>query len=163
MQEGAIAAPPGMLPLRVRPLAVLTAWLDPPQRLGHTPEGDRKIVPVAGGSVSGERLSGEILPFGGDWAVTRADGVLLLDVRLTLRLDGGALVNVAYTGMRHGPDAVMARLAAGDAVDPSDYYFRIQPRFETAHPDYLWLNRLLAIGVGERLAEGPRYHVYEVL
>jgi hypothetical protein len=95
--------------------------------------------------------------------VTRADSVLLLDVRLTLRLDGGALVHVAYTGMRHGPDEVMARLAGGDAVDPSDYYFRIQPRFETAHPDYLWLNRLLAIGVGERLAEGPRYHVYEVL
>lgn len=156
-------AVPNMLPLRVRPLAVFTARLEAPQRLGLTPEGDRKIVPVAGGTVSGERLSGEILPFGGDWAVTRDDGVLVLDVRLTLRLEDGALVHVVYTGLRHGPDAVMARIAAGEVVAPSEYYFRIQPRFETAHPDYLWLNRMLAIGIGERLTAGPRYHIYEVL
>ena len=163
MEDVATATGPAMLPLSLRPLAVLTARLDAPQKLGQTPAGDRKIVPVLGGIVEGPRFSGEILPFGGDWAVTRADGVLLLDVRLTVRTDDGALVHVTYSGMRHGPEAVMARLAAGDAVDPSEYYFRIQPRFETAHPDYLWLNRLLAVGVGERLADGPRYHIHEVL
>jgi hypothetical protein len=163
MDERATAQGQGMLPLGLRPLAVLAARLDTPQKLGQTPAGDRKIVPVLGGSVEGAQFSGEVLPFGGDWAVTRADGVLLLDVRLTVRTGDGALVHVAYSGMRHGPEAVMARLAAGDPVEPSEYYFRIQPRFETAHPDYLWLNRLLAIGVGERLADGPRYHIYEVL
>lgn len=152
-----------MLPLRVRPLAVLTARLDPPQKLGHTPEGDRKIVPVAGGTVTGQRLSGTILPFGGDWAVMRSDGVLTLDVRLTIRTPDDALVHCSYTGMRHGPEAVMTRLAAGESVDPEEYYFRILPRFETAHPEYLWLNRLLAVGIGERLTAGPRYHLYEVL
>ena len=162
MDDTTITAP-GMLPVGLRPLAVLTARLGPPQRLGATPQGDRKIVPVTGGTLEGARVSGEVLPFGGDWAVTRPDGVLLLDVRLTVKTHDGALVHVTYSGMRHGPDAVMSRLAAGEPVEPSEYYFRILPRFETAHPDYLWLNRLVAVGVGERLADGPRYHIYEVI
>jgi len=152
-----------MLPVATRPLLVLHALLDKAQALGDTPAGNRKIVNVIGGSFGGERLRGRILPGGGDWALTRPDGVLLLDVRLTLQTDDGALVYVRYEGMRHGPTEVMARLAAGKPVDPGEMYFRIQPRFETSDSRYLWLNRLLAVGVGERLPDGPRYHVHEVL
>jgi hypothetical protein len=137
------------LPLATRPLMILTAVLDRPQALGDTPAGNRKIVNVLGGTVEGERISGRVLPGGGDWALTRADGALLLDVRLTLETTDSALV--------------MARLAAGQPVAPSEMYFRTQPRFETADPRYSWLNRILAIGTGERLAEGPRYHIHEVL
>lgn len=150
--------------LRSRPLMVLTALLDPPQALGDTPEGARKIVPVRGGMVEGDRIRGEILPgAAGDWARTRADGVLELDVRLTIRTEDGALVLMRYSGLRHGPPEVMAALARGEAVDPSAIYFRTAPRFETGDPRYLWLNRILAIGIGERLAGGPRYHVHEIL
>jgi len=151
------------LPLSTRPLAILTAELAPAQSLGQTPAGIRKIVPVLGGTVHGSRLSGEILPGGGDWALTRADGVLLLDVRLTIQTKDGALIHCTYTGQRHGPPAVMARLAKGEHVDPSEMYFRIAPRFETADPGYQWLNRILAVGIGERLKQGPRYHIHEVL
>lgn len=151
------------LPLSTRPLARLTARLDKAQSLGATPAGERKIVSVLGGTVEGERLSGIILPGGGDWALTRADGVLLLDVRLTIETRDKALVYCRYEGMRHGPAQVMADLAAGKPVDPAAMYFRIQPRFETADPRYQWLNCILAIGIGERLPEGPRYHVHEVL
>jgi Protein of unknown function (DUF3237) len=150
-------------PLATRPLMVLTAVLDRPQALGDTPSGNRKIVNVLGGTVKGERISGRVLPGGGDWALTRADGALLLDVRLTLETADGALVFCRYEGIRHAPPEVMARLAAGQPVAPSEMYFRIQPRFETADPRYAWLNRILAIGTGERLAEGPRYHIHEVL
>jgi hypothetical protein len=152
-----------MLALATRPLMILSAVLGPAQRLGETPAGDRKIVPVLGGSVAGDRLSGRILPGGGDWAVTRADGVLLLDVRLTIEAADGALIFCRYEGMRHGTPEAMARLAAGAPVDPSEMYFRIAPRFETAAPQHAWLNRLLAVGIGERLPEGPRYHIHEVL
>ncbi len=151
-----------VLPLRSRPLCVLTAELGRAQALGPTPQGDRKIVPVLGGTVTG-RFAGRILPFGGDWALMRADGVLTLDVRLTVEAADGALVHVTYTGLRHGPPAVMARLARGEPVDPAEMYFRILPRFETAAPGLAWLNRILAVGVGERLPAGPRYHIHEVL
>ncbi|MFN6978437.1 MAG: DUF3237 domain-containing protein [Gemmobacter sp.] len=151
-----------MLPLATRPLLILSVDLAPAQALGGTPQGDRKIVPVLGGTVEG-RVTGRVLPGGGDWALTRADGVLTLDVRLTVEAADGGLIHVTYTGMRHGPAAVMARLAAGERVDPSEMYFRIAPRFETAAPAHAWLNRILAVGVGERLPAGPRYHVHEVL
>lgn len=152
-----------MLPLETRPLMVLSAVLGAPQRLGQTPLGDRKIVPVLGGTVLGERISGSVLPGGGDWALTRPDGILLLDVRLTIQTDDDALIHMTYDGMRHGPPEVMARLAAGETVPPDAMYFRIAPRFETSAQRYGWMNAILAVGIGERLPEGPRYHIHEIL
>lgn len=156
---------PSMKPyaLHSRPLTVLTAILDPPHRLGATPAGDRKVVAVRGGAVEGERLSGHILPGGSDWAVSNAAGILELDVRMVIETHDGALINCQYRGIRHGPADVLARLAAGERVDHREYYFRIAPRFDTADSRYAWLNRILTIGIGERLAEGPRYHIHEIL
>jgi len=151
-----------MLPLHTRPLALLTVHLEPARMLGDTPAGTRKIVMVAGGSVEGERFSGRVLPGGGDWALTRADNVLLLDVRLTIEAPDGALIYCRYEGMRHGTSEDLAALARGDPVPPERLYFRIQPRFETASPQWAWLNRILCVGVGERLKAGPRYHIHEV-
>lgn len=148
---------------KTRPLAVLTADLGPAQALGETPRGIRKIVPVLGGSLEG-RVSGRVLPgAGGDWALTRADGVLELDVRLTVEAADGALIHVTYQGMRHGTPEDLAALAEGRPVDPARLYFRILPRFETAAPHWAWLNRLLCVGIGERLASGPRYHLHEIM
>lgn len=153
----------GMLPVHTRPLGLLTAVLDPAQNLGRTPLGGRKIVRVSGGSLIGPRIQAEILPGGGDWALTRGDGVLMLDVRLTLRSHDGALIYVTYSGFRHGAPEVMERLARGGRVDPAEMYFRIAPSFETADERYDWMNRILAVGVGERLEAGPRYHIHEIL
>ena len=152
------------LPLHSRPLGVLAASLQAPaQTFGATPKGERKIVGVRGGHFVGPRIRALILPGGGDWALTRGDGVLELDVRLTLLSDDGALIYLAYTGYRHAPPDVAARLARGEKVPPGEMYFRIAPRFETADPRYAWLNGMLSIGVGERLPEGPRYHIHEIL
>jgi hypothetical protein len=150
--------------LRSRPLFVLDAELDAPQLQAATPYGQRKIVTVRGGRFDGDRLRGRVLPAGGaDWALLRADGVLELDVRLTLETDDGACVHMRYGGLRHGPPEVMARLARGEAVDPGEYYFRIVPRFETGDARYAWLNAIVAVGIGERRAAGPRYSVHEIL
>ena len=131
--------------------------------LGTTPLGARKIATVTGGSFQGERLRGRVHPsVAGDWLLLRADGVLTLDVRLTLETDDQALIYMRYQGMRHGPAEVMARVNAGEPVDPSLYYFRVTPTFETAAPQYAWLNQLLAVGVGERTAQGPVYQVHEI-
>jgi hypothetical protein len=66
-------------------------------------------------------------------------------------------------GLRHGPSDVIAALGRGETVDPSTYYFRILPRFETAHPAYSFLNHLIAVGIGDRRPEGPIYTIHEVL
>jgi len=109
-------------------------------------------------------LRGEVLPDGGDWLLLRPDGVLEQDVRLTLKTDDGAFICVRYAGMRHGPPEVMARLAQGETVDPSEYYFRVAPMFETGAERYAWLTKILAVGVGERLPPNKvRYDIFEIL
>ncbi|MDP6953160.1 MAG: DUF3237 domain-containing protein [Alphaproteobacteria bacterium] len=137
--------------------------VEAPQSLGATPFGERRIVYLTGGSFEGERLKGRILPGGGDWLLGRNDGSLQLDVRLTLETDDKALIYMTYRGIRHGPEAVIARLNAGEQVDPSEYYFRTTPYFETAAERYAWLNTICAVGLGDRTPDGPRYAVWEVL
>ena len=153
---------PALHPLKTAPLGMLTAILAEPHKVGHTPAGERKVVPVLGGRMEGERLSGCILPGGSDWAGVDAAGVLQLDVRLVIETDDGALVNCAYTGIRYAPPDVVAQLSAGECVDYRAMYFRILPRFDTADIRYDWLNRILVVGIGERLPEGPRYRLHEI-
>jgi hypothetical protein len=131
--------------------------------LGTTPYGQRRIATVGGGTFTGERLRGTIQPSpGGDWLLLRTDGVLVLDVRLTLETDDRQLIYMTYRGMRHGPAEVMARLNRGEAVDPASYYFRTLPLFETASAKYEWLNRMVCVATGRREPAGPVYDVYEV-
>lgn len=150
--------------LKSQLLFVLDAHLDPPQMIADTPAGGRKIIIVKGGTFEGPRLKGKILPTGGaDWALTRNDGSLLLDVRLTLETDDAALIHMCYRGVRFGPKDVLARLAKGETVSPSEYYFRTTPYFETGSERYAWLNNVVCVGVGERRGTGPRYTVFEIL
>src|SRR6188508_942139 len=129
-----------------RLLMTLQVVVPPPQKLGAVPHGTRTIAPIASGTFDGPRLRGKVLPGGGDWTLLRADGVLELDLRITLETDDGALIYLNSFGIRHGPPEVLAALARGEAVDPSQYYFRTAMRFETADPTLAWLNRILALG-----------------
>jgi len=135
----------------------------PPQRLGAVPQGTRVIAAIAGGTFEGPRLRGKVLPGGGDWTLLRADGVLELDLRITLETDDGALIGMSSFGLRHGPAEVLAALSRGEPVDPSEYYFRTAPRFETSAPQYAFLNRVMAIASGDRRAGGPIYSIEEIL
>jgi len=135
----------------------------PLTQLGETPHGNRMIARITGGVFEGPRLKGRIHDGGGDWLLTGSNGVSRIDVRMTLETDDGALIYIVYHGFRHGPPEVMARLIAGDEVDPSLYYFRTAPQFETASEKYAWLNGVVAVGVGRRDPSGPVYDIYAVL
>src|SRR5438105_663254 len=149
--------------MKSRLLMTLQVVVPPPQMLGAVPHGRRVIAPIASGQFEGPRLRGKILPGGGDWTLLRSDGVLELDLRITLETDDGALIHMSSFGVRHGPPEVIAAIARGDRVDPATYYFRTTPRFDTAHPKYAFLNRILAVSTGDRRAEGPIYTIDEIL
>src|SRR5262245_52685166 len=141
----------------------LEVVVPPPQKLGAVPHGTRVIAPIAGGAFEGPRLRGKVLPGGGDWTLLRPDGVLELDLRITLETDDGALIFVSSFGLRHGPPEVLAALARGETVDPARYYFRTMPRFETSVAQYVFLNRVIAIASGDRSPSGPIYTIEEIL
>jgi Protein of unknown function (DUF3237) len=146
-----------------RLLMTLQVTVASPQKIGAGPHGTRLTAPITEGHFEGPRLRGRVLPGGGDWTILRGDGVLELDLRVTLETDDGALIHMTSLGIRHGPPDVVAALARGETVDPSAYYFRTLPRFETGHPKYEFLNRLLAVAGGDRRPQGPIYTVDEIL
>ncbi|HYF17992.1 MAG TPA: DUF3237 domain-containing protein [Ramlibacter sp.] len=151
------------LPLRTEFLFRLVLAVGAPQAAGSAGRGELRIVPVTGGTAEGPHFSGEVLSgTAADWLRVEADGTAHMDVRLTLRHRDGGIVYMSYTGLRTGAPEVLARLNGGQAVEPSEYYFRTAVRFETGAPDLAWMNRVLAVGVGQRPPSGPTYDVYAV-
>jgi hypothetical protein len=144
-------------------LMTLTLSVAGMQPIGATPNGGRRVGLVAGGKFEGPKLKGTVLPGGADWIIARPDGSTTLDVRIVLETDDKAPIGMTYRGMRHGPEAVMAKVNADQFVDPAKYYFRTSVAFETAAPKYDWLNRIIAVGTGSRPPEGPVYEIFEVL
>ena len=165
MSTNSLAAmlPPVMTTLRLQPLFIFHIEVKPPSIIGATPGHDRRIGEIAGGRFEGERLRGRILSGGSDWQSLRNDATTTLNVRLVLETDDGALIAMTYLGMRHGPKEVMDRLARGESVSPSEYYMRATPYYETASEKYGWLNRIVSVAYGHRMAGGAIYQVFEVL
>ncbi|NUP07448.1 MAG: DUF3237 domain-containing protein [Polyangiaceae bacterium] len=136
--------------MQTRPLMTLQLRTAPTQETGEGPHGKQVTFPITGGTFEGQRLRGEVLPGGNDWTVKRADGVLELDLRITLKTDDGALIHMTFEGIR-------------DDDAENGPYFRTLPRFETADPKYAFLNRLLAVGSGEIRAGSPVHEIEELL
>ena len=148
--------------MNLRPLLKAEITLQPPLELGDTPLGRRRIINITGGRFSGARLSGRVLPGGADWQVIRADGVAYLDARYTLETADGALVYVRNRGYRHGPAEVLKRISAGEDVDPSLYYMRTAPSFETGDERYAGLYRIVCVATGARRTAAVELEVFEV-
>jgi hypothetical protein len=149
--------------VRTQPLFVMRLDVQKLLIVGATPGAYRRIGVVPGGSFEGERLSGEVLDGGSDWQTVRNDGATTLNVRLVLKTKDDALICMTYHGVRHGPPDVVERIEKGEVVDPTSYYFRINPLFETAAAKYDWINRVVEVGIGHRSPDGPIYSVFEVL
>jgi len=131
--------------------------------VGTTPHGTRRIVYATGGTIEGPKVKGVVLPGGGDWAIVRPDGGIVLDVRAACRTDDGYIIYVYYRGLCTIQIDMLGRILMGEAVDPSEYYFRTTPVFETASEKYDWLNRVVAVGIGQFLPTGVAYKVYAIL
>lgn len=150
--------------LQSRPLFTLSIQLHPTIELGQTPAGGRRIFPVSGGAFEGDRLRGVVSPLiGSDLLLMRADGAFQQDVRLLLVTDDGDSILMTYRGIRRASPEVDARLSRGETVDPSAYYLRTTPYFETASEKYAWINGVVSVAQGGRIAGGVRYETYEIL
>ncbi len=134
-----------------------------PLDLGQTQAGHRRVIPIAGGLVSGPKLRGRVVPGGADWQLLRPDGTGDLDARYTIQAEDGALIYVVNRGIRHGPPEILARLNRGERVDPASYYFRSSASFETSAPEHAWLTRAVMVGSGERYPDKVVIRFWELL
>jgi len=130
--------------------------------LGDAPHGERRYVPLGGGTVSGPELNGTIVAGGVDWQLARSDSVLEIAAHYVVRTDDGALVEIRSDGYRHGPPEVMARLARGEVVPREAYFFRTVVRFTTGAPAWAHLNKVLALACGEREARLVKLDLYRI-
>ncbi|MBX3606643.1 MAG: DUF3237 family protein [Piscinibacter sp.] len=144
--------PPFPTPPSLVPMTQIRCEVGELVTLGPASHGERRYVPLGGGSVRGPELNGEIVAGGVDWQVLRGDGTLEIAAHYVIRADDGALIEVRSEGLRHGPPDVMARLARGETVPREAYFFRTLVRFDTGAPAWAHLARTMAIACGQREA-----------
>jgi hypothetical protein len=131
--------------------------------VGETPQGTRGIVYVTGGTFEGPKIKWVVLPGGGDWFIMRPDGATVLDVRAAGRTDDGDTIDTYYRGVNVMSPEVRGQWLSGENIDPSEYYFRTTPVFETASEKYGRLNRTVAVVLGRFTPTGVAYKLYAIL
>lgn len=138
--------------------------LGAPIPIGDVTDGTRRIIPIfEGGRVEGPLIKGQLMGNAADWQLTRPDGVTVADAIYALKTDDGVVIQIRNKGLRHGPPDVMKRLAAGEEVDPAEYYFRTVPEFIAPKGKYEWMNKSIFICSGARYPAGIKLWVWRVL
>lgn len=134
--------------------------LAPITELGPGLAGQRRIIPIIGGEVTGPRITGKVMAVGADWQTVFANGVAELDTRYAIQTNDGAVIEVINFGYRHGPKEVLVKVAAGETMPPDQYYMRTMARLETGDARYDWVNRMVFVGSGARLASAVHISLY---
>lgn len=132
-----------------------------PIDVGETGDGQRLIIPITGGSVSG-RVDGTVLPVGADFQLSRTERPTAIEAKYAFETDDGATVYVENEGIVHAPPAVRERMLAGEDVDPEELYFRTTPTFETGDPDLSWLTEHVFVASATAGPGGVELVVYRV-
>ena len=99
-----LPAPPALLPM-----TQIRCEVGALVSLGPAKYGERRYVPLSGGTVAGPELNGTIVEGGVDWQIARQDGVLDIAAHYVIRTADGAIDRSAER--RHAP-----RPAAGDGA-----------------------------------------------
>lgn len=149
-------------PLKLEPLATFKVELNAPVwELGKTVDmGQRRIIPITGGTFEGPSFRGSILNNGADWQIVDSKGLAIIDTRYLLKTDDGALIYLQTKGYRHASPEILKQLSTGKDVDPSQYYFKLTMQFETSALQYAWLNQTVAVGSAMRLGKAVIYDAF---
>lgn len=137
--------------------------IDPAILVGESVHGLRRIIPIVGGSVKGPQINGEVLQGGADWQNIRKDGVAEIEARYQFKTDDGSIIYIKNAGMRIASPEIAAKIANGELVDPSLYYFRTVMQFEAPIGKYDWLNKSIFVCTAERMATLVKIHVWKLL
>ncbi|KAF4428823.1 hypothetical protein FACUT_9280 [Fusarium acutatum] len=101
--------------------------------IGDYGQGSRVVISITGGTFKGPKLSGTVTNLGADWGLTDTKGVFFPDTRYNLRTHDGVDIYIQTSGPTQPDGRTLLRGV-----------------FQAAHPDYEWLNYVLAVGVLQR-------------
>jgi hypothetical protein len=120
----------------------IRASIQPLIDMGRTPSGQRRLVPIIGGTFEGPALKGSIMPGGEDWQLLRDDGALLLDARYWLREEDGTIIRVHNAVLINAPEA-----KTGEKTPVA--YARSSVKLEAPLGKHDWLNKAIFVGTLE--------------
>jgi Protein of unknown function (DUF3237) len=120
-------------------VATLHVTVDPPLEAGPLPAGERRVIPITGGTVDGPQLRGVVLPGGADWNTRLPSGHSHVWARYTIRTHDGVLLGVINDG--HG------------AWSDGRFLAYTHPRLEAPAGPYAVWNTVTMLGTVE--ATGP--------
>ncbi len=149
--------------LNTRYVFTVTAKIAEVISAGETGYGVRRIIPIIGGDVRGEKVNGKVLSGGADFQIIRPNELIDLEARYAFETDDGAVVYVENKGIRFGPVELLQKLKRGEPVDPGLIYFRTVPRFETGAEKYRWLMESLFVASAARHPDRVVVDVHQVL
>ncbi len=134
-------------------------WVKPTVR-GET----RAAIYAKDGLVEGPLLNGRIVPMsGGDFPLSRESGVIDFDARYLIEADDGAIIYLENRGYRWAKtDDIAERMRRNEAVDPSDYYMRVTPKFDAPAGPHEWMSKHVFVGVAEKLPGANQIHYFVV-
>ena len=148
---------------RLKFFADLRVEVGAPQQVGQTVHGLRRLIPITGGTATGDGWSARVLPGGADFQLIVNDRLSELDARYVLETDAGDFIYVQNRAVRSGPPELIARLVRGEPVDPAQVYFRCSPSFETAAPALSWMGERMFVGTGARYPDAVVMRFFELL
>jgi hypothetical protein len=141
----------------------LKVRLKDPLTVGQTPRGLRRIIPIIGGTVEGPNIKGEIIEGGADWQFIRDDGVTELEAHYQFMTSDGVIIYIKNQGIRVTTPEVAAKIARGEPVDGSEYYFAAVPKFEAPEGKYYWMNNAIFICKGRKNPNDVSIFVWKVM
>jgi hypothetical protein len=150
--------------MEVREVFSISIVVDKPIVVGQDDiVGRRQLIPILSGEVRGDGFNGKVLKGGIDSQIIRPDGKCELSARYAVQLEDGASIYIENNGIRTVPDEYVKDVLAGKFVDPSVYYFRTIPTFETYDEKYKWMMDRIFVCYAARLPENVLLKFYEVL
>lgn len=147
---------------RLKFFADLRVEVGAPQQVGQTVHGLRRLIPITGGTATGDGWSARVLPGGADFQLIVNERLSELDARYVLETDAGDFIYVQNRAVRSGPPELIARLVRGEPVDPAQIYFRCSPSFETAAPALSWMGERMFVGTGARYPDAVVMRFFEL-
>jgi hypothetical protein len=141
----------------------ITAEIERPRSAGLSPMGERLHIPIIGGTVTGPKLKGRILPGGSDWPIIGSDGNSTIEAHYSIEADDGTLIYVVNKAKRVSSPEITSRLRSGAIIEPDQYYMRGAPVFDAPDGPHSWLRNRIFICSLAPAGKQIKIDVYVVL